>query len=561
MNMRLAKQSGSVERRRGVVLLAVMVVVAILTLAVTPLVLMTMSELKSSMSAVKMAQARAAADSGVHYVMALLASPENIKSHAGGNLFSKAEKFHNVAVPGLEGATFSIFAPDLESGGSTLVYGLVDEGGKLNINTAMVLDPTGELLYNMLMKVPEMTETAANSIVDWLDADSEARSSGAENDHYSGKSPPYRAKNGPADSLEELLLVEGVGPELTQLFGSDLNRNGVIDPDEEGIGPGGLGWSAFLTVHSRYLNLDASGQKLTYLNDSVLNTVYNEISGNVGDDVAKFIALYRVYGAANTQGKQQSVRSTITAVISGTPGGSGIAAVSAKGGGGGGGGGDGGSSGKSSSSSNTSTVAGALADITIDQILGKDKQASKKIESMFDLVNSQVSVPNEDPKAPATLYTSPLKDIDAQRALLPKLFEKATTSQDAEGPARINLNTAPEEVLMTLTGVPNSGLTEADVQNIAGLRPSPSSADTAATVFQSPAWLLTEANIKLDTVKRIEKYVTTRSQVYRLQVIGRIENGPSARIEAVIDINGGRPRLLFWRDLTEAGGTAVSGAP
>jgi len=39
-----------------------------------------------------------------------------------------------------------------------------------------------------------------------------------------------RIKSGPYDSLNELLLVRGVTPEL--LFGKDKNRNGVIDPDE-----------------------------------------------------------------------------------------------------------------------------------------------------------------------------------------------------------------------------------------------------------------------------------------------------------------------------------------
>ena len=83
----------------------------------------------------------------------------------------------------------------------------------------------------VLMKLPNMTEDIANAILDWIDADDDAAPGGAENEYYIGLSPAYRCKNGPLDSLEELLLVQGVTPEL--LFGNDRNRNGMLDPDED----------------------------------------------------------------------------------------------------------------------------------------------------------------------------------------------------------------------------------------------------------------------------------------------------------------------------------------
>ena len=43
-----------------------------------------------------------------------------------------------------------------------------------------------------------------------------------------------------------------------------------------------------------------------------------------------------------------------------------------------------------------------------------------------------------------------------------------------------------------------------------------------------------------------------RSQVYRFQSVGTFEGGgPAFRIEAVIDTNAGRPRIVYRRDLTE----------
>jgi hypothetical protein len=39
-----------------------------------------------------------------------------------------------------------------------------------------------------------------------------------------------------------------------------------------------------------------------------------------------------------------------------------------------------------------------------------------------------------------------------------------------------------------------------------------------------------------------------------VQSIGHFDKGgPTARVEAVIDANGRRPRIVYWRDLTELG--------
>ena len=53
---------------------------------------------------------------------------------------------------------------------------------------------------------------------------------------------------------------------------------------------------------------------------------------------------------------------------------------------------------------------------------------------------------------------------------------------------------------------------------------------------------------------QLEKYITARTQVYRVQAVGYFDGGgPTARVEAVIDTNLGRPRIVSWRDLTELG--------
>ena len=137
------------------------------------------------------------------------------------------------------------------------VFGLIDESSKINLNTLLFSDALQEgIAREILMTLPEMTEEIADSILDWLDSDDEARDYGVESDYYQGLSAAYAAKNGPMDSLDELLLIRGVTPQL--LFGKDTNRNGVLDPAEAASNDISvndsdlyLGWSAFLTLYSK----------------------------------------------------------------------------------------------------------------------------------------------------------------------------------------------------------------------------------------------------------------------------------------------------------------------
>src|SRR5262249_39415613 len=152
--------------------------------------------------------------------------------------------------------------------------------------------------------LPNMTEDIADAILDWMSPPGSPRDTqaSAADSYYSTQSPPYHRKKGPFDSLEELLLVQGVTPQL--LFGNDRNRNGVIDADEgDGGGIADLGWSAYLTVYSREVNLDADGNPRIFLNDPDLNSLADKLGGALNnDDLVNFILAYRMYGAASGGG-------------------------------------------------------------------------------------------------------------------------------------------------------------------------------------------------------------------------------------------------------------------
>ncbi len=106
-----------------------------------------------------------------------------------------------------------------------------DEGGLISLNDAASEKPPTLLRHvvkNLLgyggtagmdRHADAALGTVVDSIVDWHDADDEEGVHGAESRFYLDREPSYRAKNSDFDSIEELLVVRGVTPEL--YYGSD----------------------------------------------------------------------------------------------------------------------------------------------------------------------------------------------------------------------------------------------------------------------------------------------------------------------------------------------------
>ena len=127
-------------------------------------------------------------------------------------------------------------------------FAMRDEGSRLNINLVDL---------DVLRALPGMTEEAAAAIVAW-------RGSGAEVggiDEYLLLPEPYRRKQGPFETLDELLWVKGVSPELLYgaaaaetAFAADFGDGRIRTsassayPADNGLGHG---WFDYITVYSR----------------------------------------------------------------------------------------------------------------------------------------------------------------------------------------------------------------------------------------------------------------------------------------------------------------------
>jgi general secretion pathway protein K len=117
---------------------------------------------------------------------------------------------------------------------------LQDESGKININTVSE-QQLGALVRAIGIEEPD-AEIITDSILDWRsNVSAMGRPNGAKNDYYQALDPPYNAKNGRFDAIEELLLVRGVTRDY--FYGKpERARDGTVEYK--------YGLSRFFTVYS-----------------------------------------------------------------------------------------------------------------------------------------------------------------------------------------------------------------------------------------------------------------------------------------------------------------------
>jgi len=137
------------------------------------------------------------------------------------------------------------------TGPGRLCFGLVDEASRLNLNSQM---DSPLVFSNQVIWLPRMTLDLAAGILDWR----ETNGNGPTATYYAMQQPPYLCKNDPFETVDELRLVYGA--EMDILVGEDVNRNGVLDPNENDenqnnmLDPGVL---EYFTVYSREPNSGA----------------------------------------------------------------------------------------------------------------------------------------------------------------------------------------------------------------------------------------------------------------------------------------------------------------
>lgn len=494
----------STHPRRAMVLLVVLVVIALLSLAGYSFSELMLAEYQAAQVSGRKLQAHALADSGLEMLKTFLAQETTIINEQGG-LFDNPETMQGRIVVEDENprgrGRFTILAPQLDENGilNGVRFGVENESTRLNLNTLLLAEQYQENGgRTLLLSLPGMTEEIADAILDWMDADDDIREYGAEIEFYTGLEPPYAPKNGPLESVEELLLVRGVTPEL--LFGPDANRNGMVDsyePDgttvgdfDNSMGTMNRGWSAYLTLYSAESNLNPDGEAKIDLNGEDMQVLFDALSARFEPSWATYIVAYRQNGPYT---------------------------------------------------GSESGEAGATGELDLS------RPGRIPLTSVLDMVGTKVQVRFQGDRN-STVLESPFPNVPlAMNVYLPPLLDQAAVNTAAVIPGRININQAPRVILL---GVP--GMTEEIADEILSRREY--EVDENQNQRRHESWLMSEGIVTLAEMKVMFPFITTGGNVYRAQVVGYYdEGGPAARIETVIDTNGPLPRVVFWRDLSHLG--------
>ncbi|MCE2796891.1 MAG: general secretion pathway protein GspK [Planctomyces sp.] len=530
--MRRASAIRVAGRRRGFVLLVVTVVVILLSLAAYSYLGEMDTENRAASMFGRDVEARMAAESGVEYVAAQIALRQ---TDATLDLYDDSSMFSRQPMGGGGEARgqvrFSVLSPGMVGSVDSLPRaGLTTETAKFNVNRLLELEnDTDETTdpYTAVSFVPNMTEDICNAILDWIDSDEEARAGGAESSTYEALAVPYSARNAPMQSIDELLQVQGVTPQL--FYGEDANRNGRMDPNEDDgaespptddqDGTLDFGLRDYLTVSSRERNIQTTGEQKINLNNGIVAEMFDFLEESFDTETATFVTGYRLTGDqladSQAQGKLTIEQQQLVDWIA------------------------------------KNLANGELGKVTRGGMdLSNPPQAS--FRSIYDLIDAQVAVTVNG--ADQTL-NSPWTSTDPAGLMEQMLVleEKLTWLNDEFIDGRINVNIAPREVLLAIPD-----MTEAIADAILGARPvaGEDSAQAAQVISmrRSPVWLLTEGLVDVPTFKRLGPWLTTTGDVYSFQVLGHFDQGgPTTRLEAMVDGTKKPPRITFQRDLTGLG--------
>ena len=217
------------------VLILVLVVVVMVSLAGFSFVATMYNEDKATRLRGEELQAEQLVHSGAEAVRTVLALPASSRDGIR-DLVDNPEMFRGVPVyddqVNRQRGRFAVLAPRIDS--REIVgprFGLENESAKLDLGVLLQWERTQPGAgRDALLALPGMTDAVADAILDWIDTDDAPRGQGAESEFYETLAAPYAPRNGPAEGLEELLLIRGVTRRL--LYGWDENRNYQVDAEE-----------------------------------------------------------------------------------------------------------------------------------------------------------------------------------------------------------------------------------------------------------------------------------------------------------------------------------------
>ena len=182
-------------KQRGVAIVLAMGVVALATMAAAAMMVTQSTWSRQSELAAAHAQAQSVVQAGADWARAVLSDDRRLSNidHLG--------------------EPWALRLPPMSVEGGELDGHIDDQQGLFNLNN-LVKGGKANLVqlahFRRLLSTLSLPATLADTLTDWIDADSEPQpQGGAEDESYLALQPPYLAANRPLTDLAELALVQG----------------------------------------------------------------------------------------------------------------------------------------------------------------------------------------------------------------------------------------------------------------------------------------------------------------------------------------------------------------
>lgn len=585
--------------RRGIALYLVVIVIAILSLGAFALFSLMLTERSATSIRGDEIQVHAAVGSGIEFLRSVAGLSEEEQRRMGG-ITNNPQHFAAVEVrPFYAGGKsgffrFTVVSPKIENGRITgIQYGMLNESARLHLGSVLQweMENPGQG-RRALLSLPGMSPSIADSILDWIDPDKTARSSGAELDYYRRIGVPYGPRNAIPVSLEELLLVRDMNRPL--LFGSDETFSFGFDPNRSRSSSSVRNLPGMEFSPATPMDDTLSTPVLPAPSAPYVEGTFTEFPGENSVEIPEE-ERPEMQGlqeeSANFPFPQGDSMEELDRVIQ-PPGPSEISELLG-----------------GPSTFSDSRSSDGLPWVYLLTTLSAEKEVNPRGIPKYDLNEGDLEYLHEqivktvdqeaadfvilyrqtgvvaDPEAANSIspinisavstemdFSLPAKfNLETPLDLLQvpafgkvnnpfllnepsgktrftKLLDHGTTSSEVVISGRININEAPGEVLRAIPGLP-----EGSISRILSTRISLVGSGKNAEL-RFPIWLLTENILDIPTLKAIWDKITTGGNVYRAQVIGFLDHqGTSGRSEVVIDATVHPPRAVFLKDLTMYG--------
>lgn len=541
---------------RALILLVVLVMIALLALLAASYAFLVQANINAVMANQERFQARMAAESGIQRVIVLLRkNPDDAEySEDLSRWYDDPKEFQGGLVYGTEGkdklasrrevdttwdpkATavwrYNLVASNLDDP-TTIRYGITDECSRLDLNAAT--ETQLRLLFQEVIPPDQEHEVdvdqLVDSLLDWRESGGSARPKGAKDQYYQSLTPPYRCKSAPFSTVEELLMVRGFTAWV--VFGEDYNRNNLLDfneddgdasfPPDNADGRLFAGVAPFLTVWGREWNTSNGNRPRINLNLSDKEKLQELLEKDFDANIVNYIMSVRGAGKTFT-----SVMNLLPAPP--PP--------------------------EEEEESESTSQPGATTQPRTSQptSASASENAEGDGEGLSDLQQSE-SASEKTPKVKLPTYQN-LTDEEPPGTYetLPRILDLLTASPMPTFSGRINVSTAPREVLATI-----QELSDAEVEAIVAARREATGVEKA-----TPAWLLTKGALSetkfrmlLDGADLLTPkaggIITTKSSVYRAEALGYADHlGVVERINVAFEMRGPIAQVLYYRNLTGLG--------